>query len=164
MYYILSYLKILYWWPNDGRRRPKHVAVGKKKGSHVWWIVNNWFLKIPQTKVCTLLTFWHWSFTFNSNKSPTWCNSFSVYYPDICLQLNMFRVFSCPSSVAQWLQWQPLVLPSHRGDSRAVFVVGPAGPTTNTARLSPRYEGKTRGCHNSHWAAVDGRKTPETCW
>ena len=23
----------------------------------------------------------------------------------------------------------------------------PAGPTTNTARLSPRYEGKTRGCH-----------------
>ena len=24
-------------------------------------------------------------------------------------------------------------LPSHRGDSRAVFVVGPAGPTTNTA-------------------------------
>jgi hypothetical protein len=32
----------------------------------------------------------------------------------------------------------------------AVFVVGPAGPTTNTARLSPRYEGKTRGCHCSH--------------
>jgi len=26
----------------------------------------------------------------------------------------------------------------------------PAGPTTNTARLSPRYEGKTRGCHCSH--------------
>jgi 4-amino-4-deoxy-L-arabinose transferase-like glycosyltransferase len=26
----------------------------------------------------------------------------------------------------------------------------PAGPTTNTARLSPRYEGKTRGCHSSH--------------
>ena len=25
------------------------------------------------------------------------------------------------------LQWQPLVLPSYRGDSRAVFVVGPAG-------------------------------------
>jgi hypothetical protein len=33
--------------------------------------------------------------------------------------------------------------------SRAVFVVGPAGPTTNTARLSPRYEGKTRGCQCS---------------
>ena len=34
-------------------------------------------------------------------------------------------------------------LSSYRGDSRAVFVVGPAGPTTNTARPSPRYEGKT---------------------
>jgi len=33
-------------------------------------------------------TFWHRSFTFNSNKSPTWCNNFSVYYPDVCLQLK----------------------------------------------------------------------------
>ena len=40
------------------------------------------------------LTFWHQSFTFNSNKSPTWCNNFSIYYPDVCLQLNMFRAFS----------------------------------------------------------------------
>jgi hypothetical protein len=70
------------------------------------------------------LTFWYRSFTFNSNKSPTRCNSFSVYYPDVCLQLNMFRKFSRPSSGAQWLQWQPLVLLSYRGDSRAVFVVG----------------------------------------
>ena len=29
------------------------------------------------------------------------------------------------------MQWQPLGLPSYRVDSRAVFVVGPAGPTTN---------------------------------
>ena len=105
------------------------------------------------------LTFWHHSFTFNSNKSPAWCNSFSVYYPDVCLQLNMFRAFSRPSSGAQWLQWQPLVLPSYRGDSHAVFVVGPAGPTTNTARQSPRYEGETRGCHCSHWAPDDGRES-----
>ena len=76
----------------------------------------------------TRLTFWHRSFTFNSNKSPTWCNNFSVYYPDVYLQLNMFRAFSRPSSGAQLLQWQPLVLPSYRGDSRAVFVVRPAGP------------------------------------
>jgi hypothetical protein len=34
----------------------------------------------------------------------------------------------------------------------------PAGPTTNTARLSPRYEGITRGCHCSHWAPDDRRK------
>ena len=32
------------------------------------------------------LTFWYRSFIFNSNKSTTWCNSFSVYYPDVCLQ------------------------------------------------------------------------------
>jgi len=37
-----------------------------------------------------------------------------------------------------------------------VFVVGPAGPTTNPAWLSPQYEGKTRGCHCSHWAPDDG--------
>jgi hypothetical protein len=37
-----------------------------------------------------------------------------------------------------------------------VFVVGPVGPTTNTARLSPRNEGKTRGCYCSHWPPDDG--------
>ena len=41
---------------------------------------------------------------------------------------------------------------------------GPAGPTTNTARLSPRHEGKTRGCHCSHWAPDDGRVNTQTCW
>jgi hypothetical protein len=66
-----------------------------------------------------------WSVQFSSNKSPTRCNNFPVYYPDVYLQLNMFPVYSRPSSGAQWLQWQPLVLPSYRGDSRAVFVVGP---------------------------------------
>ena len=30
----------------------------------------------------------------NSNKSPTRCNNFPVYYPDAYLQLNMFRAFS----------------------------------------------------------------------
>ena len=87
------------------------------------------------------LTFWHRSFTFNSNKSPNWCNSFSVYYPDVSLQLNMFPAFSRPSSGAQWLQWQPLVLPSYRVDSRAVFVIGPARPRL-TALLSPSFDGK----------------------
>jgi hypothetical protein len=47
------------------------------------------------------LTFWHRNFTFNSNKSPTWGNNFLVYYPDVCLQLNMFRAFSRASSGAQ---------------------------------------------------------------
>jgi hypothetical protein len=104
------------------------------------------------TKIVSL-TFWHLNFIFNSNKSPTWCNSFSVYYPDFCLQLNMFRAFSRPSSGAQWLQWQPLVLPSYRGDSRAMLWLG-----RHKAQLSPRYEGKTSGCHCSHWAPDDGRE------
>ena len=69
------------------------------------------------------------------------CNNFPVYYPDVYLQLNMFWAFSRSLSGAQWLQWQSLVLPSYRGDSRAVFVVGPAG------RL-----------HCSHWAPDDGRE------
>jgi hypothetical protein len=36
-------------------------------------------------------------------------------------------------------------LPSYRGDSGAVFVVGPAGLTTKTARLPPGYESKNQG-------------------
>jgi hypothetical protein len=71
---------------------------------------------------------------------------FFSFYPDVYLQLNMFQAFSRPSSGARWLQWQTLVLPSYRGDSRTGFVVGPAGPTTN------------RGCHCSHWAPNDGRE------
>jgi len=37
----------------------------------------------------------------NSNNSPTRCNSFTVYYPDVYLQLNMFWAFSRPSSGAE---------------------------------------------------------------
>jgi hypothetical protein len=115
----------------------------------------------------TDLTFWLWSFTFNSNKSPTWCNSFSVYYPDVCLQLNMFRAFFRPSSRAQWLQWQPLVLPLYRGDSRAVFVIRPASRPT---RPQTQHD-----CHHHTnlkpevaTAVIEllmmGGKMPETCW
>jgi hypothetical protein len=67
--------------------------------------------------------------SYNSNKSPTSCNNYSVYYPDVYLQLNKFRAFFLSSSGAQRLQWQPLVLPSYHGDSRAVFLVGPAERT-----------------------------------
>jgi hypothetical protein len=118
-------------------------------------------------RICLPLTFWHRSFTFNTNKSPTWCNSFSVYSPDVCLQLNMFRPFLRPTSGAQWLQWQPLVLPSYRDVSRAVFVVGPA-----SRQARPRTQ------HDSHHdtkikpeaatAVIEllmmSGKTAETCW
>ena len=113
--------------------------------------------------VNTHLTFWHRSFTFNSNKSPTWYNNFPVYYPDVRLQLNMFRAFSRPSSRAQWLQWQSLVLPSYRGDSRAVFVVGPARPRTQYG-----YHHDTKVKPEAATAVVEllmmGGRTPETCW
>jgi hypothetical protein len=41
---------------------------------------------------------------------------------------------------------------------REFCLVGPVGPTRNTTRQSPRYGGKTRGCHCSHWAPDDGRE------
>jgi hypothetical protein len=104
-----------------------------------------------------LWTLWHRNFIFNSNKSPTWCNNFSVYYPDVCLQLNMF---SRPSSGAQWLQWLPLVLPSYRSDSRAVFVVGPDyecllttnvhGATTGRKHYTPEWPFLLFSCHLRH--------------
>jgi hypothetical protein len=100
-----------------------------------------------------------------SNKSPTRCNNFQYYYPDVYLELNMFRAFSRPSSGAHdcsyslWLHLRivvTVVLCSWSGRW--------TGPTTNTARLSPRYEGKTRGCYCSHELLMMGGRTPETCW
>jgi hypothetical protein len=104
---------------------------------------------------------------YNSNKSPTWCKNFSVYYPDVCLQLNVFRAFSCPSSGAQWLQWLPLLLPSYRGDSRAVFVVGPAGwPTRPRTQHDCHHDKKLKP--EAATAVIEllmmGGEMPETCW
>ena len=38
------------------------------------------------------------------------------------------------------------------------FECAVGGPTTNTARLSPWYEGKNRSCHCIHWAPDNGRE------
>jgi hypothetical protein len=65
----------------------------------------------------------------------------------------MFRAFPRPSSGAQWLQWQPLVLPSYRGDSRAVFVVGHHDTTVKPETATAVIE-----------LLMMGGKTPETCW
>jgi hypothetical protein len=51
----------------------------------------------------------------------------------------MFRAFSRPSSGAQLLQLQPLVLPSYCCDSRAVFVVGPADVQQLRVQRPPTY-------------------------
>jgi hypothetical protein len=89
---------------------------------------------------------WHWS---DFGKCSVWSQlKMSGMYPSLI-----------PSATAEGIRdgYIPLI-------GRAVFVVGPFGPTTNTARLSLWYEGKTRGCHCSHWAPDDGREKPETCW
>ena len=102
----------------------------------------------------------------HSNKPLTKCNNFPVYYRDVYLQLNIFWAFSRPSSGGQWLQQQPLILPSHRGDSRAV-VRGRAGQPDR-----PRTQ---HDCHHDTKVKPEaattviellmmGGKTPETCW
>jgi hypothetical protein len=79
----------------------------------------------------------------------------------------MFRAFSRPSLKAQWLQWQPLVLPSYCGDSRAVFVVGPAGRPARP-RTQNGYHHDTKVKPEAATAVTEllmtGGRTPETCW
>ena len=62
-----------------------------------------------------------WYSYFQINQ-PTRCNNFSSLLLDVYsyVQLNMFRASSRPSSGAQELQQQPLVLPLERGVSSAV--------------------------------------------
>jgi hypothetical protein len=60
------------------------------------------------------------SLTVIQINQPTRCKHFSSLLLDVYEQLNMFRASSRPSSGAQQLQWQPLVLPLERGDSSAV--------------------------------------------
>jgi hypothetical protein len=50
----------------------------------------------------------------------TRCNSFSSLLLDVYVQFNMFRASLRPSSGAQQLQYQLLVLLLERGDSSAV--------------------------------------------
>jgi hypothetical protein len=62
-----------------------------------------------------------------------------------------------PCFVFETLPYLLQVLPRYKlGSVRGR--TGFTGPTTNTARLSSRYKGKTRGCHCSHWAPDDGRE------
>ena len=72
----------------------------------------NWLQKF---KVCKSAN--HYTIPINE---PTKCNNFSSLLLDVYVQLNMFRASSIPSSGAQQLQQQPLVLPLERGGSSAV--------------------------------------------
>jgi hypothetical protein len=76
-----------------------------------------------------------------------------------------FGLFPHPSSGAQWLQRQPLFLPSYRGDSRTVFVVGPAGRRTRTQHDCHHYtKVKTEAVAAVIELLMMGGKTPEICW
>jgi hypothetical protein len=79
----------------------------------------------------------------------------------------MFRALSRPSSGTQWLQWQPLVLPSYRGDNRTVFVIGQAGRLARP-RTQHGYHRHTKVKPEAATAVIEllmmGGRTPETCW
>jgi hypothetical protein len=78
----------------------------------------------------------------NSNKSPTSYNRFPVCYPDVHLQLNMFRA----------------------GDSHALFAVGP--PVRPRTLHDCHHDTKVKP--EAAIAVIEllmmGGKTPETCW
>ena len=63
--------------------RPYHPLFIFSVNTNDHTIILFWFARPSTNGVVNVLTFRHWSFTFNSNKSPTWCNNFSVYYPDV---------------------------------------------------------------------------------
>jgi hypothetical protein len=91
------------------------------------------------------LTFRHRSFTFNSNKSPTWCNNFSVYYHDVCLQQHVSGLFSRPSSCVRGRAGRP-ARPRTQHDCHHDTKVKPEAATAVIEFL------------------IMGGKTPETCW
>jgi hypothetical protein len=80
----------------------------------------------------------------------------------------MFRAFSRLSSGVQWLQWPPLILPSYRGDSRAVARSGPvrSGPARPRTQYDCHHDTKVKP--EASTAVIEllmmGGKTPETCW
>jgi hypothetical protein len=47
---------------------------------------------------------WNPNLFYNSNKSPTRCNNFSDFYPEVYLELNIFPAFSRPLSGARWIE------------------------------------------------------------
>jgi hypothetical protein len=110
---------------------------------------------------------------------PTRCNNFSSLLLEVYLQLNMFRESSRPSSGAQQLQQQPLVLPLERGGSSAVgrgragslvivvllVVVGPVGRTTTNSNAITTLQRLNQRLFlqllSSWWWAWE---RPKDCW
>jgi hypothetical protein len=99
--------------------------------------------------------------TFQTNQ-PTRCKNFSSLLLDVYVQLNMFRASSCPSSGAQQLQYQPLVLPTELGGSSAV---GQAGRPDHGQQHCYHHAPTVK--QEAVTAVVEllmmGMRTPETC-
>jgi len=95
---------------------------------------------------------------------PNRCNNFSSLLLDVYVQLNMFRASSRPSSGAQQLQYQPLVLPLERGGSSAVGR-GRAGQPDHDQQHCYHHAPMVKP--EADTAVVEllmmGVRTPETC-
>jgi hypothetical protein len=99
-----------------------------------------------------------------SNKSPTRCNNFPVYYPDVYLQLNMFRAFCRPSSGAHdcsgnlWFYLRIVVI--------AVLCLWSGRPARS--RTQHGYHHDTKLKPDAATAVIEllmmGGKMPEICW
>jgi len=106
--------------PDDGNKPPFVYCLI----NGLYYITLIWALEEVQNESEVCKSMHHRTIQINNQPVAT---IFQFCYPDVYLQFNMFRAFPRSSSGAQGLHWQPVVLPSYRGDSRAVFVVGPAG-------------------------------------
>jgi len=111
------------------------------------------------------LTFWHRSFTFNSNKSATWCSDFSFNYPDVCYSSTCFGRFpahhqelnDCSGSLCFYIRIVvTVVLCSWSGR--------PAGPTTNNSTTHHDTMVKPEAATAVIDLLMMVGKTPETCW
>jgi len=110
----------------------------------------------------------HWrmaNWIFSSNKSPTRCKNFSSFIIlAFIYSSHMFGASLCPSSGAQQLQSQPLVLPSYCGDSRAIRVL--AGYNRLEHEEQNGYHHDTKVKPEAATVAVEllmmGMRTPET--
>ena len=80
---------------------------------------------------------------------------------DVYLQLNMFRMSSRPSSGAQQLQEQPLVLPSERDDSSAVGHCRADNDQQHCYHHAPKV--KPEAATAVVELLMMGVRTPETC-
>ena len=115
-------------WISDSSVHTRQLTIQNNKipSLHDWLTVHH-SITLVDIHWCTKLLF-------------IYIYNFSRKLLDVYIQLNMFRASSRPSSGAQQLHLQPLVLPLERGGSSAVGrcrAGRPAGPTTNNTTATP---------------------------